>query len=279
MNKKILLSLPFLMILSSCNVNSFGEEIQNESQFVEIGEMADTNFNVAKANLVSAKSDNAKDSSVIKKANHNAELYSSGDFVCETDQKIQGFTIQYDVETYFLIKGDKNGTISESSDFLTSYRNQTVSLINEDYSEALGAYSFMKKFAGKNAGDEVDGKTYSTIFLASSLAGDTLGYTMKIEYDVKGGKRLEQSYITLDKVNDKWGISFYSHRITDTLTGNNGGTEESYYVVEYVFSCLTDEGLNQKKLAAKGNLSGYSFSVNGVTPEAKTSNGMPFSQK
>ncbi len=178
-----------------------------------------------------------------------------------------------------IITGDKNGTISESSDFLTSYRNQTVSLINEDYSEALGAYSFMKKFAGKNAGDEVDGKTYSTIFLASSLAGDTLGYTMKIEYDVKGGKRLEQSYITLDKVNDKWGISFYSHRITDTLIGNNGGTEESYYVVEYVFSCLTDEGLNQKKLAAKGNLSGYSFSVNGVAPEAKTSNGMPFSQK
>ncbi|HBN00521.1 MAG TPA: hypothetical protein DD384_04795 [Firmicutes bacterium] len=279
MKKTILLSLPFLAVLTSCNMNSFGEKIQNESQFVEIANTSDTDFNVAKANLVTAKSDNAKDSSVIRKSAHNAELYSSGDFVCETDKKIQGFTIKYDVETYFLITGDKNGTISESSDFLTSYRNQTLSLINEDYSEVLVAYANMKKFAGKKSGEEVDGTVYSTIYLASSLAGDTLGYTMKIEYDVKGGKRFEQTYITLDKVKDKWGISFYSHRITDTLVSANGGTEESYYVVEYVFSCLTDEGLSQKNLAAKTNLKGYSFSVSEVTSAPTSSNGIPFSQK
>lgn len=262
MKKSLLVCLSSLMVLSSCGLNSFAKEIASEDEFVTISKNGDSNFNVVKANRVFKKSDTGTDTS-LSSANHNAEIYSGDDFVYEVSTKMTGFTIKYDVDTYFLIEGDKNGIVSEDASILTEYRNLTRTLIDTDYDDVLKAYANMKNFIGKSGNAEVGGISYTNVSLTFADANTTLGYTLKYTYENNGGLRSEDHYITLDSIGDSWGISYYSRRITDVIDGT-----EFYYVTEYEFSCKNDADFNKSVLNAKNNVSSYSFTAKGIKIDA-----------
>ncbi len=258
MKKNLLLGLASLMLLSSCGINSFGKEITSIDDFVTISKDSDSNFNVVKSNRVFVKSDKGSDTS-LSSVNHNAEIYSNNDFICEESTRYTGFTIKYNVDTYFLLAGDKNGVVSEDSTILDTYRQQAYDFISNDYQTVLEEYDRMKAFVGKGKAADIDGVSYTDISLTKADANTTLGYTLKYAFAKDGGVRNEEHYITLDKTDDKWGIVFYSQRITDVING-----EEIYYVTEYQFSCLNDESLASKTLNAKNNLTSYTFTASGL---------------
>lgn len=255
MKKNLLLGLASLMLLSSCGINSFGKEITSIDDFVTISKDSDTNFNVVKSNRVFAKSDKGSDTS-LSSVNHNAEIYSNNDFIYEESTRYTGFTIKYNVDTYFLLTGDKNGVVSEDSTILDTYRQQAYDFIASDYQTVLEEYDRMKAFIGKGKTADIDEVSYTNISLTKADANTTLGYTLKYAFAKDGGVRNEEHYITLDKTGDKWGIAFYSQRITDVING-----EEIYYLTEYQFSCLNDESLASKTLNAKNNLTSYTFTA------------------
>ncbi len=263
MKKNLILSLASLMLLSSCGINSFGKEITSLDDFVTIYKDSDNDFNVVKANRVFSRSDKAPDADLTPSnlPNHNAEIYSGNDFIYEETTKYTGFTIQYDVDTYFLVEGDKNGIVSTDPDDINAYRLAARSIIDTDYQTVLSVYDYMKKFIGKTGTAEIDNTSYTNVSLTFADANTTIGYTLKYTYQNGNGSRTEERYITLDDVgNKKWGVTFYSERITDTIDG-----EEFYYVTEYQFSCVNDETLNKKTLAAKNNLSTFTFTAKGLT--------------
>ncbi len=262
MKKNLVLALASFMLLSSCGVNSFGKEITSESDFVTIYKNTDSDFNVVKSNRVFKKSDTATDTSLASE-NHNVEIYSGEDFVYELTTKMTGFTIKYDVETYFLISGEKNGVVSEDASLLSEYRGLAYNVINTDYSAVLSVYENMKSFAGKKGNCEVNGTSYSNVSLTLADANTTLGYVLKYTYEKNGGTRTEDHYITLDKTDNKWGISFYSQRITDLIDGT-----EYYYVTEYQFTCMSDASLAKRTLNVKTNLSAYSFVAKGLSSDS-----------
>ncbi len=259
MKKNLLLGLASLLLLSSCGINSFGREITTLDDFVTIGKDSDNDFHVVKSNRVFVKSDKGTDTS-LSSVNHNAEMYSGDDFVYEESTKYTGFTIKYDVDTYFLITGDKNGVVSEEANLLSEYRSAARKLIDDDYQRVIDVYDGMKSFVGKSGNAEVNGISYSNLTLTFADADSTIGYTLKYTYQKDDAIRTEAHYITLDLVGDKWGISFYSSRISDVING-----EEFYYVTEYQFSCVNDSTLNAKTLNAKNNLSNYTFTSSGLT--------------
>lgn len=261
MKKGFLLALASLFVLPSCSVNSFGKEITNIEDFVTVSGYSDDDFNVVKSNRVSKKSDGAKDTT-FDSDNHNAEIYSGDDFVYEGDTKYVGFTIKYDVDTYFLITGDKGGIVSENPTVLNQYRNDATSLIKTDYTFVLATYEGMKAFVGAGSSKTVDGVTYDDISLTLADAKTTLGYTLKHTHKISDGVRTENHYVTLDKTDDKWGIAFYSRRIIDLIDG-----KETYYVTEYQFSCMDDDSLSKRVLATKNNVTSYSFAAEGVGSE------------
>ena len=274
MKKTLCLALASISLLSSCGIDSFGKAITSLDDFVTISKIGDSDFNVTKANRVYKKSDTGNDTS-LGFINHNAELYSGGDFVYEETTKYTGFTIHYDVDTYFLITGEKSGIVSERSEILDDQRDMVKNAIKADYSAVLSCYDEMKKFTGKGSSTTLDGVSYSNVSLTLADADSTLGYTLRYTYSKGNAKRTEDHYITLDKKNGKWGISYYSHRVTDLING-----EETYYVMEYQFTCLNDAGLNANTLGAKNNLSSYSFVADQVsTGDFSFENGCPLSKK
>ncbi len=279
MKKNLLLGLASLMLLSSCGINSFGKGIDSNDDFVKIYKNSDTDFNVVKSNRVFTKSDNGSDPTLTNALfpNHNAEIYSGDDFIFEETSKYTGFTIKYEeTNTYFLIEGDKNGRVSQDDTQLKTYLSSARSIIDTDYQVALNQYEKMKSFTGKEGTAEVDGTSYSNVSLSLADAKTTLGYTLKYTYERNGGTRTEEHYITLDDAGEnKWGITFYSKRITDLI----GGTE-SYYVTEYQFTCVNDTSLSNRVLAAKNNLSNYSFMAEDLTnDDVSLDDGTPLTKK
>ncbi len=274
MKKNLLLGLASLMLLSSCGINSFGKEISSLDDFVTISTDSDSDFNVVKANRVFSKSDKGTDTS-LSSTNHNAEIYSNEDFVYEESSKYTGFTIKYTVDTYFLLSNDKIGIVSEDASILETYRAQAHAFIDSDYQDVLNQYERMKTFLGKGNSAEIDGVSYSNISLTLADANTTLGYTLKYTHQIDSTIRKEEHYITLDKTDDKWGIAFYSQRITDVVGG-----DELYYVTEYQFSCLDDKALAAKTLNAKNNLSNYTFTSSGLgTDDVNLDEDIPLTKK
>ncbi len=274
MKKNLLLGLASLVLLSSCGINSFGKEITSLDDFVTISTDSDSDFNVVKANRVFSKSDKGTDTS-LSSTNHNAEIYSNEDFVYEESSKYTGFTIKYTVDTYFLLSGDKSGIVSEDASILETYRAQAHAFIDSDYQDVLNQYERMKTFLGKGNSAEIDGVSYSNISLTLADANTTLGYTLKYTHQIDSTIRKEEHYITLDKTDDKWGIAFYSQRITDVVGG-----DELYYVTEYQFSCLDDKALAAKTLNAKNNLSNYTFTSSGLgTDDVNLDEDIPLTKK
>lgn len=261
MKKNVLLSLSLLPLLFSCGIDSYGKKITSLDDFVSVSQIGEDDFHVAEANRVYKKSDTGKDASFAF-TNRDVKLYSGGDFVYEETTKYTGFTLHYDVDTYFLIQGDKSGVVSENPLLVSTYRELANSAIAEDYAVVMKVYSSMKNFVGKGSEATVGGVSYSSISLTLADANLTLGYVLSYTYQKGDATRKEDHYITLDKIGEKWGISFYSRRVTDVING-----EETYYVQEYLFACYNDEVMAGTVLAAKNNLSSYTFVAEGVGVE------------
>lgn len=271
----VLVLLGSLLVLASCGQNSFGNEVKEASDFLDVVTASQANFNITKTAVVSNKSNGADATFDIP--NHNAEIYSGGDFVYEESTKVQGFTIvneETNKTTFFLVNSDKGGITSDNSSLLDSYRNNAKSIISTDYSVVSNVYDDMKAFAGLKSGN-VGGVDYSSIYIAYSIAGTTAGYTLKTVQAIEGGTRRVDRYITLDQTSGLWGFTFYALRVTDEI-----GSDKIYYTQDYAFECKSDEDLSKKELNAKKTVSSLTFTVEGVDPaETTTADGTPLTGK
>lgn len=247
-----------LVLLASCGMDSFGKAVDGAEDFLEVASTGTSGLIVARSYCSFKASDGALDLGENVPV-HSAELYKDMDFtlnstIGDTSVSVTGFTKG---GTQFLLTGDKNGVSSSNPNYLDAYRNETTSLIVADYSKVAGVYANMKDFAGKTSG-EVGGVSYSSIYIATSLAGTTAGYTLKTTR-VDGDKTYKLSeYITMDKVGDNWTFSYYSRRMTVKI-----GNDEHMYVTEYSFTCLTS--LDEKPLKKKDNLGDVIFTIEGLT--------------
>ena len=258
MKRKNILALGLsLVLLASCGMDSFGKVVDGEDDFLSVAMPTDPNIAVAKSYRSFKTSPNAP--TIGEEVDgHSAELFEDMDFILnsstgESSVAVTGFKKG---DTSFILTSDTKGVSSSNPTFLDSYRNLATGLIDTDYSFVNAAYNNMKAFIGKSSG-EVNGTSYSSIYLACSVAGTTAGYTMKTETKVGDKLRTISEYITLDKVEDSWAYSFYSRRITDVQ-----GSSTYYYVKEYSFSCL--KTLEGKKLKSKDNLDAVTFTIDGL---------------
>lgn len=252
-----------LVLLASCGMDSFGKVVDGEEDFIEVASSTASGLVVARTYRSCKTTDKAPEIGE-KFDPHVAELYSGLDFylaapVGGVSVDVTGFTKD---ATQFLITSetDKKGISSSNPHFLDAYQDAAVSLIEDDYNLVANVYEGMKPYAGKTSG-EVGGKSYSSIYIATSLAGNTAGYTLKtVRNDGDVTYKLSE-YITMDKVGDNWAFTFYSRRL-DYITEEN----TFQYVTEYSFTCLTS--LDDKPLKKKNNVSDFSFAIEGLTTDA-----------
>lgn len=258
MKRKNILALGLsLVLLASCGMDSFGKVIDGVEDFLAVAMPSDPNVTVAKTYL-SFNSTKGAPSIGEEVIGHSAELFEGMDFVLNstvagTSVSITGF-VKNDIG--FILTSDKAGVSSKDKTFIDSYRDSALDLISSDYGIVNTAYEGMKSFIGHSSG-EVNGINYSSIYLATSVAGNTAGYTMKATYKVGDITRTVADYITLDKVGDSWAFTYYSRRIKDVSP-----TATNHYVIEYSFSCLSS--LEGKKLKKKDNLDDVTFTCAGL---------------